>query len=665
MKPLLLFLLLIAIDLESQPLEWSESGTLRVSNTEWQTLYMNSKWRPHPQSRDLAVQDHSKNRWSGFFRASDQTPLFSYQQTVQGSSDQFQLKASVRAEPNLATNLLSYQGTLPIAYYGGTELLLDSTPLKLPSTFDGDPRITIQQVRKVQIPTPEGTLTLEGNSTLMVVDSRKYGGSEFFLRFFYHPHKGSIHESHFSTKIQFTTHDFTPLSLDSVANRDFADPIAGDGKGGWTDQGPENDLSSFDANSKILGDIPFTVGDRTLILSQKTERSDKAFAELEVSANSPAQYLYLLHASAYTWGKVGQIKVLYRDGSEEQFPLNASMDIGNWWNPTPFENAALGWTGSTSEANVGLYISRFRVQEKPIHSITFSATGEPTWMIVAATLSPTELPLPEPEYFEVQANENWQPIPIPRTVKPGSALDFSSWTQAPAGQHGPVITTKDGHFAFSNDTEQNVRFWGTNLNFDANFLPRSQADALALRFRQIGYNAVRIHHYDVLLANGWNPASYGIDPDRLDQLDYLFYAMKEQGLYISTDLFTIRRIRNPELKDLVGNNHAAFKALVPILPAAMEDWKRFARDLLTHTNPYTGMTWAEDPALFSIAPVNEDTLWAAINSSPAIRRLYEERFEEWLQTPSHRNRTRTSRRLQRIYRRPPYPGRPGAAPLLA
>ena len=60
MKPLLFLLILIPFNLPAGPLEWADSGTLRVSNTEWQTLYMNPKWRAYTQSKDFAIQNHSQ-----------------------------------------------------------------------------------------------------------------------------------------------------------------------------------------------------------------------------------------------------------------------------------------------------------------------------------------------------------------------------------------------------------------------------------------------------------------------------------------------------------------------------------------------------------------------------------------------------------------------------
>lgn len=531
--------------------------------------------------------------------------------------------------------MLAYQGELPTSFFAGTSIELDGESLLLPSEYTGESNLMTRSIKHASIPTPEGILTFQGDYVAMVVDGRKHGASKFYVRFFYSQHKGKIQNSTFQSNVSFDHHGFKTLGLEAVANRTFADPVAADGKGGWTDQGPNNDLSAFSSKSTIAGSIDFDIlssGNTALVLSKHTDRSDKRFAELAVpeSLGSP-KYLYLLHASAYTWGNVGNILVKYHDGSEQVIEVKANRNIGNWWNPVDHTNAAVVWNNDKGEANVGLYQSRFELKGKPIDTIAFKAVNDPIWMLVGATFSDAAVPLPKPEFHVIRENQDWVALDTPMTITPGSALDFSNWTDAPAGKYGHVITTPDGHFAFENDPQQSVRFFGTNINFSANFLSKAEADALALRLRQMGYNALRIHHYDVLLAGGWNPDSYIIDSDQMDRLNYLFYALKKNGIYISNDLFTIRRIRNSQLPASIANNAGAFKALIPISEDAMDEWKRFARDLLTHKNPYTGMTWAEDPALFSICPVNEDTIWASINADRNVKALYQEGFQTWFE----------------------------------
>ena len=72
------------------------------------------------------------------------------------------------------------------------------------------------------------------------------------------------------------------------------------------------------------------------------------------------------------------------------------------------------------------------------------------------------------------------------------------------------------------------------------------------------------------------------------------------------------------------------KALLPISRAAMENWKEFARRWLGHRNPYTGMTWAEDPALYIVSFTNENNLYAKLSAEPGIAEQYRRRYPQWL-----------------------------------
>lgn len=72
------------------------------------------------------------------------------------------------------------------------------------------------------------------------------------------------------------------------------------------------------------------------------------------------------------------------------------------------------------------------------------------------------------------------------------------------------------------------------------------------------------------------------------------------------------------------------KALLPISRAAMANWKEFARRWLTHRNPYTGMTWAEDPALYLVSFTNENNLYAKFSEEPGIAEQYRKLFSSWM-----------------------------------
>jgi phospholipase/lecithinase/hemolysin/sugar lactone lactonase YvrE len=223
----------------------------------------------------------------------------------------------------------------------------------------------------------------------------------------------------------------------------------------------------------------------------------------------------------------------------------------------------------------------------------------------------------DPDNFTtVAAGPGWVPLAHSLDIAEGGVFDFSTQghLDAPAGKHGALRVT-DGHFEFANRPGQRARFWGVNIVQMANFLnTHAQADALAARLARSGYNTARLHLFDEYLVSSSLAASgnsWDLDATRLEKLDYLFHALKQQGIYINIDLYGSRGFSLAECESFgaditqsIAKNNC--KGLFAISDAALESWKKFATNLLTHTNPYTGLTWAADPALIGICPVNEN-----------------------------------------------------------
>jgi hypothetical protein len=219
-------------------------------------------------------------------------------------------------------------------------------------------------------------------------------------------------------------------------------------------------------------------------------------------------------------------------------------------------------------------------------------------------------------------------------IEPGSALDFSGIgrTDAPAGKHGRVVARADGQFAFADSPEQVRRFYGVNLCFGAQYLSKEQADALAERLARLGYNAVRIHHYEGELTRDAG-RSTELNPQKLDQLDALTAALIRRGIYLTTDLFVSRGVPYHELGiDREGQVPMdTFKILVPVVPRAYENWQAFARTLLSHVNPYTQRSYAQEPALAWLAMINEGNFG---NFFKEIRTIpeWKQAWNRWLAT---------------------------------
>ncbi len=396
--------------------------------------------------------------------------------------------------------------------------------------------------------------------------------------------------------------------------------------------------------------------------------------------------------------------------------------------------------------------------------------GTPT--VIDLTLScPGGIDLRIDRPVTITAGEEWVPLDSELEIEAGSVLDFSSmgFLDAPAGKHGRLVSRPNGTFAFEDSPETPRRFYGVNFCFSAQYLEKKEADRLADRIARMGYNAIRVHHYEGLLVrstagsgprvtdiplrraptrteeidrlqtgeygdhygqrlrgflhppetgeyvfriasddaselwidtgagagkqllasvSGWTGArefdkyptqgsapialtagaAYAIEvlhkegaggdhlavawegpggttgiitgdylstpegrrgavlreiwesdkpdrakdstrliPERLDQLDYFLAAFRKRGIYITTDLFVSRPVYADEIYEGSEGDFGMdeFKMAVPVNQRALDNWKAFSRNLLTHRNPYTGLTYAQDPALAWISMINE------------------------------------------------------------
>lgn len=225
----------------------------------------------------------------------------------------------------------------------------------------------------------------------------------------------------------------------------------------------------------------------------------------------------------------------------------------------------------------------------------------------------------------VAAGPEWAELPHFEGIRAGTALDFSATLDAPAGKYG-FARNAGGHIEFEGLPGVPQRFYGANLCFGANFVEGDDLRHLVDDFARMGYNIVRLHHYDGALA----PRGGGeLDPAMLARLDALAAAFKGRGIYITLDLYTLRR--TPALPDASGRlARNDYKALVWADGTAEADFLAFATNLLCHVNPHTGLAWKDDPAIIDIDLVNEDSPEGVLKADGAALRRYAELFGEWL-----------------------------------
>ena len=186
-----------------------------------------------------------------------------------------------------------------------------------------------------------------------------------------------------------------------------------------------------------------------------------------------------------------------------------------------------------------------------------------------------------------------------------SFTDMSFLNPRPAGAAGRV-TIRDGRFYDAEGAR--LRLLGSNLTFAGAFPPKEDAPKIAAQLRKLGMNVIRFHHLDMHAAPRgiWNPDQTAFDPEQVDRLDWLIHHLKLNGIYTNLNLHVSRTY--PGIPEDMSRTFHFGKGVDNFYPEFIKLQKDYARDLLTHTNPYTGMTYAKDPAVIVVELNNENSL---------------------------------------------------------
>ena len=163
-----------------------------------------------------------------------------------------------------------------------------------------------------------------------------------------------------------------------------------------------------------------------------------------------------------------------------------------------------------------------------------------------------------------------------------------------------------------------MRLNGVNLTARANFPTHAEADRLAKHFARLGFNCVRLHYFDVPgYANNFQdrqPCLYKNDPSgkasvvdvaMRDRLDYLIAALKREGIFIDMNLHVAREL-GPA--DGIRKTCWANRGVDFFVRELIDGEKKYAQDVLSHVNPYTGLALADDPAMALVEVNNENAL---------------------------------------------------------
>ena len=210
----------------------------------------------------------------------------------------------------------------------------------------------------------------------------------------------------------------------------------------------------------------------------------------------------------------------------------------------------------------------------------------------------------------------WFEFVIPGLDATQTPVDMSFLNPEPAGSAGSV-RIENGYFI--DGAGKRLKFLGTNLTFSGAFPDKDVAPKMAAHLRKLGINVVRFHHMD----NSPSPRGIWLDdrksfaPEQLDKLDWIIYQFKQHGIYSNINLHVSRNY--PGLPDDIARTFQFGKVLDHFYRPFIEMQKEYARELLTHENPYTGTTYTQEPAVAFVEINNENTLvrdWGSLLDLP-------------------------------------------------
>lgn len=233
-------------------------------------------------------------------------------------------------------------------------------------------------------------------------------------------------------------------------------------------------------------------------------------------------------------------------------------------------------------------------------------------------------------------------------VTADNALGLADWSPDRAGDNGRVQA--DGKTLTVSG--EPIKLWGVNNEYADCAPAKEAADFRAAFYARQGFNAIRQHKYND--GPGWagiqsKESIAEFNPAALDRFDYYNAQLLEHGIFINlSSNFGVKyfdadagKVEAHEDfarqgKKKGDGRYSTGHGAVFLSPGLQQLHIEQLQSLLNHRNPYTGMTYAEDPGIAFVEIFNEDSILfygtlGQLQKSPILRQMTAERFADWLE----------------------------------
>lgn len=226
-----------------------------------------------------------------------------------------------------------------------------------------------------------------------------------------------------------------------------------------------------------------------------------------------------------------------------------------------------------------------------------------------------------------------KPFVIDHRHASNSVIDLSFLLEAPAGRDGFIRAAGD---QLLKGNGQPMRFWGFNItewSHGSTEIPEKiDAPMWASALARYGANMVRLQFLDLAaprgLIDGSRNDSQHFDLTQLDNEDFFLAEIMKRGIYVDFNLNVGRAFK-------AGDNVPALReGKGPLLfdRRLIELEKDYARQLLTHVNPYTKKSYVDEPGVAIVEIVNEDAIGIGWSANNAYDSELTDMFNAWLAT---------------------------------